>query len=109
MRRQKTDISDAHELAKSHFRSVRDETYVQEEYFEQMRALGRYYEDMEKEIRHHYNRLHAFLQLSFPLLEKAFSKSSALFLNIVQLYPHPACLHRSFNRRTAQSNQTGNP
>jgi transposase len=93
MRRQKTDIGDAHELAKSHFRSVRDETYVQDEYFEQMRALGRYYEDLEKEIRHHYNRLHAFLQLSFPLLEKAFSKSSSLFLNIVQLYPHPACLH----------------
>ncbi|MDN4607795.1 transposase, partial [Sporosarcina highlanderae] len=40
------------------------------------------------------NRLHAFLQLSFPLLEKVFSKSSAMFLNIVQLYPHPACLHK---------------
>ncbi|MDN4608943.1 IS110 family transposase, partial [Sporosarcina highlanderae] len=92
MRRHKTDISDAHELAKSHFKSDRQETYVQEDYFEQMRALGRYYEEIEKEIRHHYNRLHAFLQLSFPLLEKVFSKSSAMFLNIVQLYPHPACL-----------------
>lgn len=94
MRRHKTDISDAHELAKSHFKSDRQETYVQGDYFEQMRALGRYYEDIEKEIRHHYNRLHAFLQLSFPLLEKVFSKSSAMFLNIVQLYPHPACLHK---------------
>lgn len=93
MRRYKTDISDAHELAKSHFKSDWQETYVQEDYFEQMRALGRYYEDIEKEIRHRYNRLHAFLQLSFPLLEKVFSKSSAMFLNIVQLYPHPACLH----------------
>ncbi|HLV63441.1 IS110 family transposase [Galbibacter sp.] len=93
MRRHKTDISDAHELAKSHFRLDRQETYVQEEYFEQMRALGRYYEDIEKEIRHHYNRLHSFLQLSFPLLEKVFTKSSVLFLNIIQLYPHPACLH----------------
>ncbi|MCM3712420.1 IS110 family transposase, partial [Sporosarcina luteola] len=63
-------------------------------YFEQMRALGRYYEDLEKEIRHNYNRLHAFLQLSFPLFEKVFSKSSAMFLNIVQLYPHPAFLHK---------------
>ncbi|WP_449540311.1 IS110 family transposase [Ferdinandcohnia sp. Marseille-Q9671] len=93
MRRHKTDISDAHELAKSHFRSERQETYVQEDYFEQIRALGRYYEDIEKEIRHHYNRLHAFLQLSFPLMEKVFVKSSVLFLNIVQLYPHPAFLH----------------
>ena len=38
MRRQKTDISDAHELAKSHFKAERYETYVQDEYFEQMRA-----------------------------------------------------------------------
>lgn len=92
MRRHKTDISDAHELAKSHFKSDRQETYVQEDYFEQMRALGRYYDDLEKEIRHNYNRLHAFLQLSFPLFEKVFLKNSAMFLNIVQLYPHPACL-----------------
>ena len=35
------------------------------------------------------NRLHAFLQLSFPLLDKVFSKSTIQFLNIVQLYPHP--------------------
>jgi transposase len=93
MRRQKTDLSDAHELAKSHFKAIRHETYVQDEYFEQIRALGRYYEDLEKEIRHHYNRLHAFLQLSFPLLEKVFSRNSVFFLNIVQLYPHPAYLH----------------
>lgn len=92
MRRNKTDISDAHELAKSHFVSERYKTYIQDEYFQQMRALGRYYDDLEKEIRHYSNRLHAFLQLSFPLLEKVFSKSSILFLNIVQLYPHPDCL-----------------
>ena len=59
MRRNKTDISDAHELAKSHFKAERFETYVQEEYFEQMRALGRYYDDLEKEIRQYSNRLHA--------------------------------------------------
>lgn len=88
MRRHKTDISDAHELAKSHFKTERHETYVQKEYFEQMRALGRYYDDLEKENRHYANRLHAFLQLSFPLLEKVFSKSSLHFLEIVQAYPH---------------------
>lgn len=92
MRRQKTDIGDAHELARSHFRVERSETYIQEDYYEQIRALGRYYEDIEKEIGQNSNRLHAFLQLSFPLLEKVFSKSSILFLNIVQLFPHPACL-----------------
>ena len=92
MRRNKTDISDAHELAKSHFKAERYETYVQDDYFEQMRALGRYYDVLEKEIQSYANRLHAFLQLSFPLLEETFSKSSIQFLNIVQLYPHPDCL-----------------
>ncbi len=33
--------------------------------------------------------MHAILQLSFPELERLFSTRSALFLNIVQLYPHP--------------------
>lgn len=92
MRRQKTDIGDAHELAKSQFRIARPETYIQEAYYDQMRALGRYYEDIEKDIGQQNNRLHAFLQLSFPLLEKVFTKSSGLFLNLVQRYPHPACL-----------------
>lgn len=92
MRRNKTDISDAHELAKSYFRVDRRETYVQEEYYEQMRALGRYYDDIEKEIGLYTNRLHAFLQLSFPLIEDIFSKSSLLLLNIIQFYPHVDCL-----------------
>ena len=89
MRRNKTDISDAHELAKSHFKVNRSETYIQEEYFEQMQALGRYCDDLEKEIRLYGNRLHAFQQLSFPLIDKAFSKSTIQFLNIIQLYPPP--------------------
>ena len=48
MRRQKTDISDAHELAKTHFRMEREPTYEQEEYYKQMRALTRYYDEIEK-------------------------------------------------------------
>lgn len=89
MRRHKTDISDAHELAKSHFRTERTDTYKQDEYFEQMRALGRYYDELEREIRHCANRLHSFLQLSFPTLEKVFSNSSLHFLHIVRQCPHP--------------------
>ncbi|MGE7931626.1 IS110 family transposase, partial [Viridibacillus arvi] len=37
MRRQKTDKSDAHELAKSHFRVKRSVTYSQDDYYIQMR------------------------------------------------------------------------
>lgn len=93
MRRQKTDVSDAHELAKSHFKSERSKTYIQDNYYEQMRGLGRYYDELEKESGRHSNRLHALLQLSFPLLEKYISKKSDLFLNIVQLYPHAGALN----------------
>lgn len=93
MRRQKTDLSDAHELAKSHFTSNRLKTYVQDDYFDQMRGLGRYTDDLEKEIQICQSRLHAFLQLSFPLLETKFTKSSLLYLNIVQFFPHVDYVH----------------
>ncbi|MGE7926090.1 IS110 family transposase [Viridibacillus arvi] len=89
MRRQKTDKSDAHELAKSHFRVKRSVTYSQDDYYIQMRALTRYYDEIDTEINHLFNRMHAILQLSFPELERLFTTRSALFLNIVQLYPHP--------------------
>lgn len=92
MRRHKTDKSDAHELAKTHFRMERDYTYQQDDYYEQMRAFTRYYDEIDTEMNHLRNRMHAILQLSFPELEKLMTPSSALFLNIVQLYPHPELL-----------------
>lgn len=92
MRRHKTDLSDAHELAKTHFKMERQPTYVQEDYYEQMRALTRYYDEVDEEIIMLKSRMHAILHLSFPELEKLITPSSALFLNIVQLYPHPALL-----------------
>ena len=92
MRRNKTDINDAHELAKTHFKMARTHTYKQERYYEEMRAMTRYYDEVDVEMIHLRSRMHAILQLSFPELETLFTPSSALFLNIVQLYPHPACL-----------------
>lgn len=92
MRRHKTDHSDAHELAKSHFKMDRETTYIQEGYYEQMRAMTRYYDEIDEEMILLRNRMHAILHLSFPELEQLITPSSALFLNIVQLYPHPALL-----------------
>ncbi|WP_167397282.1 IS110 family RNA-guided transposase [Lysinibacillus mangiferihumi] len=92
MRRNKTDLSDAHELAKTHFKMERENTYIQDDYYEQMRAMTRYYDEIEEEIILLKSRMHAILHLSFPELEKVITPSSALFLNIVQLYPHPALL-----------------
>lgn len=90
MRRNKTDISDAHELAKTHFKIARTITYQQDHYYEEMRAMTRYYDEVDAEMTHLRSRMHAILQLSFPELETLFTPLSALFLNIVQLYPHPA-------------------
>ncbi|MGG4492332.1 IS110 family transposase [Metabacillus idriensis] len=92
MRRHKTDISDAHELAKTHFKLERKKTYVQNDYYEQMRAITRYYDEVEEEHILLRSRMHAILHLSFPELEQLITPSSALFLNIVQLYPHSALL-----------------
>ena len=90
MRRHKTDRSDAHELAKTHFKEERKDTYIQADYYEQMRAFSRYYDEIDEEMVMLRSRMHAILHMSFPELEKVFTPSSALFLNIVQLYPHPA-------------------
>lgn len=92
MRRNKTDVSDAHQLAKTHFKAERETTYVQEDYYEQMRASTRYYNEIDEEIILLRSRMHAILHLSFQELEKLVTPSSSLFLNIVQLYPHPAYL-----------------
>nr|WP_106780367.1 IS110 family transposase [Lysinibacillus timonensis] len=92
MRRNKTDLSDAHELAKTHFKMERETTYIQDDYYEQMRAMTRYYDEIEEEIILLKSRMHAILHLSFPELEQLITPSSALFLNIVQLYPHPELL-----------------
>jgi transposase len=89
MRRHKTDISDAHEFAKKHFKMEREPTYIQDDYYEQMRALTRYDDEIDEEMILLKNRMHSILQLSFPELEKILTPNSALFLNIVQLYPHP--------------------
>lgn len=92
MRRHKTDVSDAHELAKTHFNMAREATYQQENYYVQMCAITRYYDEIDEEIIHLRSRMHAILHVSFPELEQLITPSSALFLNFVQLYPHPALL-----------------
>lgn len=92
MRRHKTDISDAHELAKTHFKMEWKATYQQDDYYERMRAMTRYYDETDEEMNLVRSRMHAILQLSFPELEQLITPSSALFLNFVQLYPHPALL-----------------
>src|SRR5690606_8335141 len=89
MRRHKTDVSDAHELAKTHLRLEREATYGQDDYYEQMRALTRYYAEIDEEMSLLKTRMHAIVQLRFPELETLITPAAAVLLKIVQLYPHP--------------------
>lgn len=89
LRRNKTDKSDAHELAKSHFKNERNHTYQHDDYYDNMRVLSRRYDDIKKEESIYKNRLHALLQLSFPEMELIFEDKSVMFLNVIKIFPHP--------------------
>ncbi|MDN3020278.1 IS110 family transposase [Paenibacillus sp. BSR1-1] len=85
----KTDKSDAHQLALTHFSTYRRETQGAENLFHQLKSLSRFYSELDDELSVIRSRLHKVIQLTFPELEKLFTKKSDLFLNIVQLFPHP--------------------
>jgi transposase len=85
----KTDKSDAHQLALTHFSTSRRETQGTENLFHQLKSLSRFYSELDDELSVIRSRLHKVIQLTFPELEKLFTNKSDLFLNIVQLFPHP--------------------
>lgn len=68
---------------REHFKMERDYTYKQDDYYEQMRALTRYYDEVDMEMNHLRNGMHGILQLSFPELEKLITPRSALFSSLV--------------------------
>lgn len=72
LRRHKTDKSDAHELAKSHFNVKRNQTIQQSNYYENMRVLARRYDEIISERNLYKNKIHALLQLSFLEIEGVF-------------------------------------
>lgn len=60
-----------------------------ERLYDQMRALTRYYRELDEELALIRSRMHTLLQLTFPEMESLFTQKSELFLNILQLFPHP--------------------
>lgn len=50
MRRNKTDKSDARDLAQTHFKINRNPTFQQDTYHNQMWALSRYYDELDEEL-----------------------------------------------------------
>lgn len=90
LRVNKTDKSDAHKLAITHYFMTRKKKVVIDKVYQEMTTLSRWYESNEQAIKYARNQLHTFLTLSFPELESYFSTiSSDYALEMIQLFPHP--------------------
>ncbi|MGF0088890.1 IS110 family transposase, partial [Streptococcus hyointestinalis] len=73
LRVRKTDQIDAEKLAQSQFVLNRKPTYVQEEVYQNLRDLSRFYQNLTEDIVRAKNRLHKVLQVTFPELETILS------------------------------------
>ncbi|PEE35877.1 IS110 family transposase [Bacillus pseudomycoides] len=89
LRIHKTDRSDAHQLALTHFTASRREKASTDHLFYQLKSLSRFYSELDDELSVIRSRMHKVIQLTFPELEQIFTIKSDLFLNFVQLFPHP--------------------
>lgn len=89
LRIHKTDRSDAHKLAITHFSNERRVHTVADDVYRQLKGLSRHYAELDDELSVIRNRLHKVIQETFPEMEQVFRSKSGLFLNVVQLYPHP--------------------
>ncbi|TQR14774.1 IS110 family transposase [Psychrobacillus vulpis] len=89
LRIHKTDRSDAHQLALTHFTNSRRIETNSDDIYAQLKALSRHYIESDEELSVVRNRMHKVIQITFPELEKIFTSKSELFLNVAQLFPHP--------------------
>ena len=90
LRSWKTDKQDAHRLAQTHAGKRRTPKVIQEEAYQDLRDLSRFYQEVEEEIKRTRMHLHNCLQLTFPELEQFFSNGITLYaLTLISLFPHP--------------------
>ncbi|AHA75684.1 IS110 family transposase [Bacillus thuringiensis] len=92
LRIHKTDRSDAHRLALTHFTVTRRVSNGTINSFHQLKSLSRWYSELDSELSIIRGRMHKVIQLTFPELERMFTSKSDLLLNFVQLFPHPDCV-----------------
>lgn len=84
----KTDQIDAEKLAQSQFVLNRKPTYVQEEVYQNLRDLSRFYQNLTEDIVRAKNRLHKVLQVTFPELENILSTPTGeQYWNLVIAFP----------------------
>ncbi|HFU3947389.1 TPA: IS110 family transposase, partial [Streptococcus suis] len=88
LRVRKTDKIDAEKLAQSQFVLNRKPTYVQEEVYQDLRDLSRFYQNLTEDIVRAKNRLHKVLQVTFPELETILSTPTGeQYWNLVIAFP----------------------
>ncbi|WP_315985283.1 IS110 family RNA-guided transposase [Streptococcus suis] len=88
LRVRKTDQIDAEKLAQSQFVLNRKTTYVQEEVYQNLRDLSRFYQNLTEDIVRAKNRLHKALQVTFPELENILSTPTGeQYWNLVIAFP----------------------
>jgi transposase len=88
LRHRKTDKIDAESLAQTQFILNRKPSYVQEEVFEHLRDLSRFYQNLTEDIVRSKNRLHKGLQATFPEIEKILSAPTGVqYWNLVLAFP----------------------
>jgi len=88
LRVRKTDKIDAEKLAKSQLVHNRKPTYVQEEVYQHLRDLSRFYQNMTEDLVRTKNRLHKVLQVTFPELENLLSTPTGeQYWNLVMAFP----------------------
>ncbi|HFI0126923.1 TPA: IS110 family transposase, partial [Streptococcus suis] len=88
LRVRKTDQIDAEKLAQSQFVLNRKPTYIQEEVYQDLRDLSRFYQNLTEDIVRAKNRLHKVLQVTFPELETILSTPTGeQYWNLVIAFP----------------------
>lgn len=88
IRHRKTDKIDAESLAQTQFVLQRKPSDVQEEIYEQLRDLSRFYQNLTEDIVRNKNRLHKVLQATFPEIEQLLSKPSGeQYWNLIIAFP----------------------
>ena len=88
LRVRKTDKIDAEKLAESQFILNRKPTYGQEEVYQNLRDLSRFYQNLTEDMVRTKNRLHKTLQVTFPELEQLLSEPTGeQYWNLVSSFP----------------------
>ena len=74
LRIHKTDRSDAHQLALTHFTNNRRVEKDSDDVYRQLKGLSRHYSELDNELAVVRSRMHKVTQVTFPQLENIFTR-----------------------------------